>query len=636
MRIPGWLAAAALATLTAVTASGTTFVVPEDEEMVDKATAIVIGTVEGSYVQERDYIETVYELRVERALKGGVRADELLRIVSEGGAIEGRGTIVPGSAHFVNGERVLLFLTFESQTWKVTDMVLGKFRFAQTPAGEHVLQREEAEIKGWDRDGTVHRERVRREDGFLRFIEQRMHGRGAMPAYFVAPEPTPSETQRSPFTSVIANAPFRAYTYTDNVQDVNSPAYLPSRWANIAAGVAFYKTSSQNISGAADGGVSVIQNGLAAWNNECGSVINLVYSGQRATGSAGFDNISVVEFNDPQNRIAGSWGGSGTVATTFISYNDQHNFDSMLWWSIGDSDVVFQNGYTAANASFATAMTHEIGHGIGWRHSNAHYIRNANFTDAPCNPGVEECSSSAIMNSTAISSLGFTLQTWDINASQATYPGGSCGGGCTPPAITAQPTSRTITAGQSTTLTVTATGTSLSYQWYQGTAPNTGSPAGTGPSLTVAPSATTSYWVRVSNACGTVNSTTATVTVNAPPPATATRFFTVTPCRAADTRNGGPAPGHLAFPVAGRCGIPSTAKAVSFNVTIVSPPADGFLTVYPTGSPLPGTSTLSYRGARTRANNAIIQLGSDGQVSVFNFNNIGAAHVILDVNGYFQ
>lgn len=634
MRIPGWMAAAALATLAAVTASAATFVVPPDEQMVDKATAIVIGTVEGSYVQERDYVETVYELRVERTLKGAVGRDELLRIVSPGGALEDRGTIVPGSAHFVNGQRVLLFLTFESQSWLVTDMVLGKFRFAQTDDGERVLLRDEVEIHGWDRDGTVHRERVRREEGFLRFIETRSRGRhGAMPDYFRAADLTVSEAEKSPFSAVIANAPFRAYTYTDNVRDVSAGGvYRPTRWSNIAAGVPFYKNSAQNIPGAADGGVSVIQNGLAAWTSECGSVINLFYGGTTATGSAGFDNINVVEFNDPQNRIGGSWTGAGTVATTFLSYNNQHSFDSMTWWSIGDADVVFQNGYAASNSSFATAMTHEIGHGIGWRHSNGHYIRNADFTDAPCNAGVEECSSSAIMNSAAIASLGFTLQTWDINASQATYPGGSCGG-CTAPAITAQPTSRTITAGQSTTLTVSATGTSLSYQWYQGTAPNTASPAGTGPSLTVAPSATTSYWVRVSNACGTVNSATATVTVTAPPPATATQFFTVTPCRVADTRNGGPIPGEVAFAVVGRCGIPSTAKAVSLNVTAVVPQTSGFMTVYPTGTARPGTSTLNYEAGKTRANNAIIILTSSGQLTAFSSN---VSHVILDVNGYFQ
>jgi hypothetical protein len=82
------------------------------------------------------------------------------------------------------------------------------------------------------------------------------------------------------------------------------------------------------------------------------------------------------------------------------------------------------------------------------------------------------------------------------------------------PFITAQPTSRTINPGQSTTLTVTANN-AVSYQWYVGTSPSTASPiaGATSSSLTVAPAATTSYWVRVINACGFVNSNTATVTV---------------------------------------------------------------------------------------------------------------------------
>jgi hypothetical protein len=90
---------------------------------------------------------------------------------------------------------------------------------------------------------------------------------------------------------------------------------------------------------------------------------------------------------------------------------------------------------------------------------------------------------------------------------------------CNLVAITAQPTSRTINSGTSTTLTVTATGgTPLNYQWYQGTAPSTTTPVGTNSSsLAVTPSATTSYWVRVSNTCSSADSTTATVTVCNPP-----------------------------------------------------------------------------------------------------------------------
>ncbi len=60
-----------------------------------------------------------------------------------------------------------------------------------------------------------------------------------------------------------------------------------------------------------------------------------------------------------------------------------------------------------------------------------------------------------------------------------------------------------------------ASGTSLQYQWYRGSKGDTSSPVsgGIASSVSVAPSTTTSYWVRVSNSCGSVNSNTATVTV---------------------------------------------------------------------------------------------------------------------------
>lgn len=92
---------------------------------------------------------------------------------------------------------------------------------------------------------------------------------------------------------------------------------------------------------------------------------------------------------------------------------------------------------------------------------------------------------------------------------------------CTPaPAISVQPASRTINAGQSATLSTTAGGAgTLTYQWYEGTAPATTTPVGTSSNTYTTPALTAakSYWVKVSNACGSVNSSTATVTVCAAP-----------------------------------------------------------------------------------------------------------------------
>jgi hypothetical protein len=98
---------------------------------------------------------------------------------------------------------------------------------------------------------------------------------------------------------------------------------------------------------------------------------------------------------------------------------------------------------------------------------------------------------------------------------------------CVLPAITVQPTPRTINPGQSTTLTVSAIN-AATYQWYVGTAPSTATPAGgNSSSLLASPIATTNYWVRVSNSCGAAGSTTVTVTVAPPPPPQITRIQSV-------------------------------------------------------------------------------------------------------------
>jgi hypothetical protein len=73
-----------------------------------------------------------------------------------------------------------------------------------------------------------------------------------------------------------------------------------------------------------------------------------------------------------------------------------------------------------------------------------------------------------------------------------------------------------VCAGSTANLTVSATGAGLSYQWYQGTAPDTTTPVGTNlDTFTTDPlSSTASYWVRVLGACSAAaDSRTATVEV---------------------------------------------------------------------------------------------------------------------------
>jgi Metallo-peptidase family M12/IPT/TIG domain len=128
------------------------------------------------------------------------------------------------------------------------------------------------------------------------------------------------------------------------------------------------------------------------------------------------------------------------------------------------------------------------------------------------------------------------------------------------------------------------------------------------------------------------------------PPLGPAAFYTVPPCRVVDTRNaagpsGGPAltaAQTRSLQIAGTCGIPASATAVSANLTVISSAA-GFVSLYP-GNALPlGTSNLNFGAGQTRANNSVLMLATDGTGTVGVLNSSSTAtNFLIDVNGYFQ
>ena len=88
------------------------------------------------------------------------------------------------------------------------------------------------------------------------------------------------------------------------------------------------------------------------------------------------------------------------------------------------------------------------------------------------------------------------------------------------PTIVSQPASQTVLLGSKVTLTVSATGSApFTYQWYQGDLGSTAAPVGTNaPNFTTpALAADTSYWVKITNVAGSINSRAALLTTNRPP-----------------------------------------------------------------------------------------------------------------------
>lgn len=121
-------------------------------------------------------------------------------------------------------------------------------------------------------------------------------------------------------------------------------------------------------------------------------------------------------------------------------------------------------------------------------------------------------------------------------------------------------------------------------------------------------------------------------------------FIGLDPCRVADTRGNGftgefglpalVADATRTFTIAGQCGVPSWAQAVSFNFTAVNVTGSGDLRIFPAGRPVPLVSTLNYNSATPNiANAAIVPLGIFGQITVqADAVSIG---LIIDVNGYY-
>jgi hypothetical protein len=331
---------------------------------------------------------------------------------------------------------------------------------------------------------------------------------------------------------------------------------------------------------------------------------------------------------------------------------------------------VFVSG-TTPNFGDVLVTAHEIGHNFGSPHThcynklglvnpdNCFNTEPGCFSGTPVCPaaatyqGVPNvlgtlmsychllggCSSSLVFHPTTVGYLGPIVLSHSTGA-----------GACILPLAGAGPTVASVSANNGPTTggtSVTITGTAF----QSGATVTFGTVAGTS---VVVVNATTVTVVSPAHATGAVR-----VTVTNPgnvsgfldnayfyaPTPALTSFYTLTPCRILDTRNaagplGGPslvANATRTFTVTGVCGIPAGTKAISANVTVVAGSAAGVFSVYP-GNAFPlGTTTLNFSTGQIRANNAVLELATDGTgtIGVLNASASGN-HLLVDVNGYWK
>ena len=399
-----------------MSASAATFVVPPDDVLVEKSSLILEGEVLTSFSRygSQGRIETVTDVSVGEMLKGILMQDSI-SIVHPGGRIGDRAMHLPGVPDFSQGDRVLLFLTMnERGQWTTVDLALGKFSYLPDRKGRLLAIREFEEIAGWDLQGNVHEERTRDANRFRRYVRDVATSGRAIEDYYVD---VPAEELQS-IASMVSTNLVSASDYTF-LSDIGGGNFVGWRWNTFSTtDQEFFNRNAQT--GITDGGVSALQDALAAWTNDCGSKIEYHYGGvnSAAKGQAESDGVNGVVFGDVFNEITGSFncttGGVLGIGGPWSLGTHTYGFETMI--SISEGNVVIQNGvecWSGLNdGRFTQLLVHELGHTLGFRHSDE-VGRSPNTT-------------AAIMRASLVQNLGATLQQYDKDAAASVYSGGGC------------------------------------------------------------------------------------------------------------------------------------------------------------------------------------------------------------------
>ncbi|MDB5256421.1 MAG: large protein [Chitinophagaceae bacterium] len=269
----------------------------------------------------------------------------------------------------------------------------------------------------------------------------------------------------------------------------------------------------------------------------------LAYQWHKTVGSAGNEKATHIKLSGSNLFVTGSYENTPT---------DFGN--SNVLTSAGGTDA-FMAGYTfsTGNCLFASSIGgagNEEGSGIDFV-NNKLYVTGYNNGNGDYDPGAG--------TSTAFTANGGQ----DIFFAQYTYAS------CTLPSISTGPSDLTRCTGTSANFSVTATG-ATSYQWKKGGVNVSTGTGGTTASYSISPVAAGdagSYTVDVTNTCGTVTSSAATLTVSTPVTANAGTAQNICNATIASLSGSNPSPGTGAWTVFSGSGTVTTPSSATSGVT---------------------------------------------------------------------
>jgi hypothetical protein len=438
----GWASSIAfMVSVSAVSAAVSSYLSPED--LSARAPLVVEATVArtGSGLDpETGALNTYITLSIDRVHRGPANLAEVV-VREPGGRWGDLIHEVDAVPVYLPGERVYAYLEpGRDGSLRTVGMFFGKFRLEETAVrGPLVASRD------LDGQGTIRRRPGRRESLTLNdlvaltaTVPQRPRRRTSQLRQASAAEPPawnprPSEWDRllwdsgghgavavaeaapSPQGGVDIRLRRPVPEPQDDTQFVAFSSGDPTRWneADNGTPVLVHVEPGGNPLNDDQAAVDEIDRALAAWTNVPQSRIhlalgnpNLDYTGQHASPASNYSGVNIVLFDDPYDDISDSTHCGGVLAiggywrsgSSGVVVNNVNFHPALQMY------VIFNNGFECFLAdpdNLAEIATHEIGHGIGFGHSNV---------------------ADAIMRSSAYGTRGPRLGGDDVDAAHCHYP----------------------------------------------------------------------------------------------------------------------------------------------------------------------------------------------------------------------
>ncbi len=391
-----------LALLLAVSASAEYYILPEDLSMMREADAIAVVKVTEihcAFAGERDIVTNI-DVQPELVLKGSIDRTAPLRIVEPGGTVGTKVMLVSAAPAYWMDNRALVFLQrTETGEWRTYGAALGKFDFVRDAEGRQLAVRwagEQSEPSFWTPEGHPREDKVRDAQLFVRYIERffsfsptanrpRLLQTNALEADYFVENPAPVVTSPRAWNPA-TNAVYPPSAYTLGT----------FRWELFDDG----GSVNFRVSGTQPGydSVGAAQRALAAWTDDPGSNVRYTYAGT-STDTFISDDKNTIVYNNSTDVPAGA------IAYARWYGGNEHTYKGETFYSIVEGDVVVKSNLSVSQKVFDEAVTHELGHTLGFRHSDQG----------------EPSSTQAVMKAVLSGTYGATLGPWDIEAVRTVY-----------------------------------------------------------------------------------------------------------------------------------------------------------------------------------------------------------------------